>query len=809
MADEPLQGYCVKCRVKREIASAEAVWLGGTGRPATRGVCPECGTAITRFGATSAHEGLERPAPAAPVEKKRRARVGKVTGEGEAARDGKKPRVRAKEAAPPLSAEERAGGPKMVIVVSPSKARTVGRFLGEGFDVEASVGHIRDLPQNRMGVDIEHDFSPRYVIPEKKKEIVKRLQARAGRASQVYLASDPDREGEAIAWHLAAALERQLRGIPVRRVEFHEITQEAVSRAFAQPREIDLLRVDAQQARRILDRVVGYTLSPLLRDKIGRKNLSAGRVQSVALRLICEREREIQAFVPVEFWTIEAELAKLQTASRQPQGAGGEQQGAEQGAPVPGPRAATFIAKLIKIRGKEPRLDRQAEAQAVVDDLEGAAYVVEKVTRQDRRRYPSPPFMTSTLQQEASRKLSYTAKRTMAVAQALYEGKEIGGGERVGLITYMRTDSLHVASAAQAEARQWIVDHYGEGYAPPKPPFYRSPKSAQEAHEAIRPTGVCRDPGSLRPFLTREELQLYTLIWKRFLASQMAPAILDQTVVDVAAGRPAVEKPYLFRATGSVVKFPGFLRVYEVGHEQSEGDEDGAGVRLPPLEKGEALRLVRLLPAQHFTEPPPRYTDASLIRALEEYGIGRPSTYAPTLSTLQERQYVERAHRQLIPTELGFLVNDQLVAFFDSLVNVAFTAEMEEKLDRIAVGEQAWVPMLHEFYGPFSQSVEVARERMPRVELRPEATGELCPECGNPLVLRLGRFGKFVSCSGWPKCRYRPVAAVPDVTCPQCGGAVVQKRGKRGKFYACANYRPDDETACRWTSRRLPKAGRS
>ncbi len=786
---EPIEGYCVKCRQKREIASPQPVFLGEQGRPATQGRCSECGTVLTRFGRTPEHEGLAPPERPAAPKKPAKAKPAKRA----------EPAGKKKRAASTTPMQDRTGGPKMVIVESPSKARTMGRFLGSSFDVEASVGHIRDLPQNRMGVDIEHDFAPRYVIPAGKKEVVKRLQVKAARASQVFLASNPDREGEAIAWHLAEALERQLRDIPVHRVEFHEITQEAIRQAFEHPREIDLPRVDAQQARRILDRVVGYTLSPLLREKIGRKNLSAGRVQSVALRLICEREREIQAFVPVEYWTIEAELRKQRAT---------EGVGQDQGASTRVAQPASFVAKLIKIRGKEPKLGNQAGAQAVVDDLAGAAYVVEKVTRQDRRRYPSPPFMTSTLQQEASRKMGFTAKRTMAVAQALYEGKEIGGGQRVGLITYMRTDSLHVAASAQAEARQWIVEQYGEGYAPPKTPFYRSPKTAQEAHEAIRPTGVRRDPASLRPYLTREEMQLYTLIWKRFLASQMAPAILDQTVVDVLAGRPGQEMPYLFRATGSVVKFPGFLRVYEEGRERSEGDEEGAGVRLPELEKGEPLDLVRLIPAQHFTEPPPRYTDASLIRALEEYGIGRPSTYAPTLSTLQERQYVERVNRQLIPTELGFLVNDQLVGYFPGVVNVAFTAGMEEKLDRIAVGQQAWVPMLHEFYGPFAESVEAAREKMPRVELKPEPTGEICPECGKPLVLRLGRFGKFVSCSGWPECRYHPITAVAGVTCPQCGGAVVQKRGKRGKFYACANYRPNDETACKWTSRRLPKGNK-
>jgi DNA topoisomerase-1 len=688
----------------------------------------------------------------------------------------------------------------MVIVESPAKARTVGRFLGRGYAVTASVGHIRDLPSNRMGVDIEHDFAPRYVIPSKKKDVVRALRDTAKQASEVYLATDPDREGEAIAWHLQAALERQVRGIPVRRVEFHEITRDAVDYAFAHPREIDLPRVDAQQARRILDRVVGYTLSPLLRDKMGRRGLSAGRVQSVALRLICEREREILAFVPVEYWTIEAELRKQWLEA----GAGEKPAG---GKGVPG----TFVARLVKVRGKDPDLKDQAMAQAIVDDLEGADYVVQKVTRRERRRYPLPPFRTSTLQQEASHKLGYAAKRTMGLAQALYEGKDIGGGERVGLITYMRTDSVHVAESAQAEAREYIQEHFGQQYLPAKPPQYKTQaKSAQEAHEAIRPTRVLRDPASVKSYLKRDELRLYTLIWRRFVASQMAPAILDQTVVDIRAGREGGEKPYLFRASGSVIKFPGFLKVYEESKAEEEKEEEGAGVRLPPLDKDEVLDLIRLLPKQHFTKPPPRYTDASLIRALEHYGIGRPSTYASTLTTLLARRYVVRESKKLLPTEIGFSVNDRLVEYFDDIVNVGFTAEMEAKLDLIATGDQAWVPMLHEFYGPFAQAVEVAREKMPKVEYKPEPTGELCPQCGQPLLFRQGRFGKFIGCSGFPKCRHRSSIPLPGVTCPECGGAVVEKRTRKGrgrKFYGCANYRPDDETSCQWATWSKPKSG--
>jgi len=757
MSDEPILGYCVKCREKREISSAKAVFLGAQSRAATQGVCPECGTKMTRFGSTPAHEGLD---------------PGKHTIASKAQK------------------ERKASGPKMVIVESPAKARTVGRFLGQGYSVEASVGHVRDLPANRMGVDIEHGFKPRYVIPSKKKDVVKKLKAKAKGASELYLATDPDREGEAIAWHLRAALKRQVAGIPVRRVEFHEITQDAIGHAFSHPRDIDKERVDSQQARRILDRVVGYTLSPLLRNKMGRKGLSAGRVQSVALRLICEREREIEAFVPVEYWTIEAELRKQKPEAKW--------------------QAKSFVARLFKIGGEDPDLKNEADAQDIVDALEGAAYVVQKVRRREVRRRPAAPFMTSTLQQEGSRKLRFSAKKTMAVAQALYEGKDIGGGERVGLITYMRTDSVNVAEAAQTEARQYILEQFGKKYLPPKPPQYKSrAKGAQEAHEAIRPTGVKREPAALKDYLSRDELRLYDLIWKRFVASQMAPAILDQTSVDIVAGPEGGEKPYLFRATGSVVKFPGFLKVYEEGREEEEEEKEkaeGKDVRLPPLEKGEELDLVQLLPLQHFTKPPPRYTDASLIRALEEYGIGRPSTYAAILSTLLQRAYVNRVSKKLIPTKLGFTVNDLLVEFFPDLINVDFTAEMEEKLDRVATGEQSWVPMLQEFYAPFSDKVEVAREKMPKVEYKPEPTGEMCPECGEPLLIRHGRYGKFIGCSGYPKCRYTTPIPIPGVTCPECGGAVVEKRTRRRRtFYSCINWRPDDETSCQWSAWKLPQ----
>lgn len=748
---EPVLAYCVKCRQQREISDPQAVFLGEHSRPATQGTCPQCGTKVVRFGRLPAHDELDPVAHTIP---------------SQAAR------------------QRRAADRKMVIVESPAKARTVGRFLGSGYAVEPSVGHVRDLPSNRMGVDIENDFEPRYVIPVKKKEVVKRLQAKAQEASELYLATDPDREGEAIAWHLAAVLERQSRGIPLHRVEFHEITQEAIARAFDHPRQIDQLRVDSQQARRILDRVVGYTLSPLLRDKMGRKGLSAGRVQSVALRLVCEREREIQAFVSVEYWSIEAELAK-----QQPPGHANHD--------------SSFIARLVKIRGQDPDLEHEADAQAIVADLAGAVYVVYKVTRRERRRNPAPPFMTSTLQQEASRRLRFTAQRTMAVAQALYEGQDLGDGERVGLITYMRTDSVHVAESAQLEARELIQERFGPEYLPPQPPQYRTrAKSAQEAHEAIRPTSVRRHPDAVKPYLSRAELQLYTLVWQRFVASQMAPAILDQTSVDILAGRQGEEMPYLFRATGSVIKFPGFLQVYEEGREEDEQDqEEGQGIRLPPLTKEEGLLLLQLLPKQHFTQPPPRYSEATLIRALEEYGVGRPSTYAPIVGTIQKRGYVERIEKKLVPTGLGFTVNDLLVEFFQDIVNVGFTAEMEDRLDRIATGEQAWVLMLQEFYSPFAQAVAAAEKKMPRVEVRPEPTGDLCPECGQPLLFRRGRYGKFIGCSGWPQCRYKASIPLPGITCPECGGAVVEKRARGGrKFYGCANY-----PTCEWATWKKPE----
>ena len=747
-----MEAYCVKCKTKREMQDPRPVFTS-KGMPATQGFCPVCGTKMFKMGRTSAHEGLD-PEENTVVSKAK---------------------------------AELAKKPKMVIVESPAKARTVGRFLGRDYIVRASVGHVRDLPSNRMGVDIDDDFRPHYVIPAKRKDVVRELRAEVKNSSEIYLATDPDREGEAISWHLTQALKSAIGRRPVHRVEFHEITRDAIEHAFANPRKIDMRRVEAQQARRILDRLVGYTLSPLLRDKLGRRGLSAGRVQSVAVRLVVEREREIEAFVPVEYWSIEAELAKREEAKR------------------------SFIARLHRIRGEEVELHSETETQAVVAELEKAIYAVTKVKEGQRRRRPAPPFITSTMQQEASRRLGFTARRTMRFAQQLYEGVDLGDGP-VGLITYMRTDSTNVAEQAQAEAREYIVQQYGEKFVPPKPPRYKTrAKGAQEAHEAIRPTSVFRTPKSLKPYLDRNQYRLYELIWRRFVASQMAPAVYDTIAVEILAGPLEGEKPYLFRASGSSLRFKGFLAVYREAKDEDERgkdakEEERKREEIPPLTVDEVLDLVRLLPEQHFTQPPPRYSEATLVRALEEYGIGRPSTYAPIMSTIQQRGYVERRDGRLHPTELGIIVNDLLVGHFPDYIDVGFTAQMEEDLDLIASGKREWVPVLRDFYEPFSAALSQAREKMPTVQMGNEPTGELCPQCGHPLIYKYGRFGKFIGCSNFPACRFRkPILVKTGAKCPECGGDLVEKRTRRGRtFYGCANYRADDPDSCKFAVWKRP-----
>jgi DNA topoisomerase-1 len=676
----------------------------------------------------------------------------------------------------------RGTGGKLVIVESPAKARTVRRFLGRGYQVEASVGHVRDLLHSKLSVDVEDNFRPTYRVPAQKREVVERLKKAVGQASEVYLATDPDREGEAIAWHLlaAAAVPEQI----ARRVVFHEITEPAIQEAFAHPRSLDMDLVNAQQARRILDRLVGYKISPLLWRNV-RNRLSAGRVQSVAVRLVVEREREIQAFVPVEYWSIAAELAKQDTRGSDPR--------------------PSFVAKLVKIRGDEVNLKDEPATQAVVDDLSGAQYVVGNVRKFQRQRKPLAPFITSTLQQEASNRLGFSAKRTMAVAQQLYEGVDLGQGERVGLITYMRTDSTHVAEPALAEVRSYIAETFGPDYLPEKPPVHKTRAAiAQEAHECIRPTSVRREPEAIKGALEQDQYRLYRLIWQRFVSSQMKPAIYDVASVDIKAGRlgPGVTVPtdkglkafldalpYLFRTTQSTVAFPGFLLVYQDLKEE-RGTEDEEVGTLPPLQVGEVLDLIRLIPEQHFTEPPPRYTEATLVRELEKHGIGRPSTYAPILSTIQVRGYVDRQNKYLIPTELGFVVNDLLVEHFSAIVDIPFTAHMEADLDRIAAGERDWVTVLREFYGPFEQTLEQAGRNIEKVEVPVEETGLTCEKCGSPMVVKTGRFGKFIACSNFPTCRNsKPYTIKTGAKCPQCGGDLLERRTRKGRtFYGCANY---------------------
>jgi DNA topoisomerase-1 len=658
---------------------------------------------------------------------------------------------------------------KLVIVESPTKARTVGRFLGRDYLVEASIGHIRDLPANRLGVDIEHGFSPRYVVPAKKKEIVKRLKVQAKEADDVYLATDPDREGEAISWHLAEALNLK-DSAKLHRVEFHEITREAIARAFASPREIDRHLVDAQQARRILDRLVGYSLSPLLRRKINKRGLSAGRVQSVAVRLIVDREREIESFVRKEYWTIDCELIKER--------------------PVGRARPRPFVAGLVQIDGEKADITSEAQAQRIVDELARSAFVVADVREREVQRYPAAPFTTSTLQQEASRKLGFSAKRTMAVAQQLYEGVSLAGEGNAGLITYMRTDSTNVAASAQAEALAYVRRVYGPEFAPAIPRVYKTrARGAQEAHEAIRPTAIERTPDSIKSQLTTDQARIYKLIWQRMLASQMASVVYDSVTVDVAAG-PGDRRPFLLRATGSTVRFRGFAAIYTEGHDDGEVNEERQRP-LPPLATGDSLRREKTTPEQHFTQPPPRYTDATLVKALEENGVGRPSTYAPTLSTIQERGYIERVTRQLIPTELGKVVIDLLAEHFPDIVDVGFTAGMEERLDEIANDGVPWVGILQAFYPPFEETLRQADQRIVQVDLSPEPAGELCDKCGSPMLIKHGRFGKFIACSNYPNCKNAKSFMVKlGIHCPRCAeGEVVEKRTRRGRlFYSCSRY---------------------
>jgi DNA topoisomerase-1 len=676
---------------------------------------------------------------------------------------------------------------KLLIVESPAKAKTIQKYLGPDFKVQASMGHVRDLPKSKLGVDLDHDFSPEYEIPSDKSKVVSELRSAVKGANAVYLATDPDREGEAIAWHVLEAM-RIPKSKPVYRVTFHEITKNAVQDAVAHPREIDTRLVDAQQARRVLDRLVGYRLSPLLWDKV-KRGLSAGRVQSVAVRLVVDREREIEDFKPQEYWTIEADLRKQQGDSR------------------------TFRAVMVERGGKKlGKFDiaNKAAADTIVADLDGAAFQIQKITRKDKKRTPAPPFTTSTLQQEASRKLGFGAKKTMMVAQQLYEGVDVGGGEgTVGLITYMRTDSLSVSKQAQDEARALIAKKYGADYVPAKPNAYKTrAKGAQEAHEAIRPTSVQREPAALRTALSRDQYRLYDLIWKRFLASQMAAAVFDSTSVDIAAGKQlgtasSKTAPYLFRATGSVLKFPGFLAVYNVDLDEGEEDEDKEAL-LPPLTEGELLRLLELLALQHWTQPPPRYTEASLVKELEKLGIGRPSTYAPTISTIEAREYVQVVDKKLVPTTLGRVVTDLLVQHFSNIVDYNFTSQMEQQLDDIAEGGRQWVPVIRGFYQPFEHTITKAQREMRGVKGETVETDLPCPNCGATLGIKWGRNGEFLACTRHPECSFtgdlvrdaegrvqlaeQPKLADGEQLCDKCNRPMAVKQSRFGPFLACTGY---------------------
>jgi DNA topoisomerase-1 len=675
----------------------------------------------------------------------------------------------------------------LVIVESPAKARTLAGFLGSGYDVRASIGHVRDLPRSRLGVAVEEGFAPSYVVPREKREVVRKLKEAAQEADAVYLATDPDREGEAISWHLVHAAELDRR--PYSRVVFHEVTPEAVRQAFRHPRDIDMRLVDAQQARRVVDRLVGYKVSPLLWKKV-RRGLSAGRVQSVALRMVVDREREIDGFVPREYWTIDARVALPES---------------------PSPEEGAFTARLAGFAGgggrrKKLEIANAEDSGRLVDLLEKASYRVAEVKQRTQPRRPSPPFTTSTLQQEASRRFGFSAKRTMAVAQQLYEGLSLSakaaspskkdgrsarsaGGTPVGLITYMRTDSTQVAEAARAEARAYIGERFGAEFLPPAPRvFRRKVRGAQEAHEAIRPTSIRREPATLRRSLTPDQYRLYGLIWQRMLASQMADALYDGLTIDVEAKPRSGTDLYLLRATESVLRFPGYRQLYQETAEEGSPAEEQR--RLPTLSVGQDLTLLALLPEQHFTEPPPRYTEATLVRALEENGIGRPSTYAPTLSTVQDRGYVLREGRQLKPTDLGYVVNDLLVNFFPDIVDLGFTAAMEEELDEIARGDKAWQPVVQRFYSPLEEALAQAADA-PRAE---EPSDERCEVCGRPMVVRWGRYGRFLACTGFPECRSaRPLPGeeqpeATDEKCAACGASMVVRNGRFGRFLACSRY---------------------
>ena len=720
-----MKAYCVKCKDKRDMESPAAEFTA-TGTPGTRGKCPVCGTTMYRMGRTDAHDGMTPPEITKRKSKKEKPRSG-----------------------------------KLVIVESPAKARTIGRYLGDGYKVKASVGHVRDLLKSKLSVDVENNFEPTYRVPNDKRNVIKELIKAGKEAEEIYLATDLDREGEAIAWHLLEAAD--LEPERTKRVIFHEITRPAIEEAFANPVGINMDLVNAQQGRRIVDRLVGFQISDILRSKV-LGSLTAGRVQSVALRLIVDREREIKAFSPVEYWSVAVDL--------RPDGSD--------------PDSLTYSANLTHLDGKKFQIGSKEILDPVLQDLENARYEVRKIRRGTRERKPYPPFITSTLQQDAFRQLNFSARKTMTIAQQLYQGIDVGNGGETGLITYMRTDSTNISGGAQKTAREFIQSKYGQEYIPSEIPQYKTKaKRAQEAHEAIRPTSVHRTPKSLKLFLSGAQYKLYKLIWQRFVSSQMSPAVYN--TISVIIGADGVAHAYVLRAAGSKIKFPGFLKVYDRKNGKSSQTEKNLE-RIPDnLAEDQLQHLVKLLPEQHFTKPPARYSEASLVSALEENGIGRPSTYAPIMGKLVQRGYVVKDGRRLVPTEIGEIVNDLVSDYFRSIVDVSFTAQMEEDLDQVASGGEDWQDVVAEFYGPFKDQLQIAERDMPEVRIK---VGGVCPECGHDLILKSGRYGLFISCSDYPTCNYteRWLDKI-GVACPDDGGELVERRTRKGRvFYGCENY---------------------
>ena len=654
---------------------------------------------------------------------------------------------------------------KLIIVESPAKANTIKKFLGGNTKVVASMGHIRDLPKSKLAIDVDHDFEPEYINIRGKGDLIKSLKKDAGNAKKVYLATDPDREGEAIAWHLAKILEENANKIT--RVTFNEITKGAVKKAIESPRDIDINLVDAQQARRVLDRIVGYKMSPVLWKKV-KRGLSAGRVQSVAVRLICEREEEIEKFVPEEYWNIYATLLDENTNS-------------------------VFEARLANNNGKKIEIHSKEEVDVILNNLKGAKYIVTEVKKGEKKRTPAPPFTTSTMQQEASRKINFTLKKTMSVAQGLYEGIKLPEG-LTGLITYMRTDSTRISEEARAIAKTVITKEYGEKYYENR--YYKTNQDAQDAHEGIRPTHIELSPEQIKQYLTNDQYKLYKLIYNRFMASQMSSAIYDTISVNIKA------KDYDFKANGQNLKFKGFMALYVEGTDEKEDEEEDM---LPSLIENQEVKKQKLDSKQSFTEPPARYTEASLVKALEEKGIGRPSTYSPTITTILERRYIEKEQKQLIPTELGKIVNKLLVENFDDVVNVEFTADIESKFDKVAEGKEKWKNVIKEFYGPFIKEVEKVEKELEHVTLVEEESDVICENCGRKMVYKFGRFGRFLACPGYPECKnVKAIINYIEIPCPVCGSRVIEKKTKRGKkFYVCEN-EPDK---CNYISWNKPKIG--